>query len=243
MQCLRNVDCRAGYRILGDKHGDAFAQRPGGKRRGERRQHREAVFLADLPHRLDDDRLARADGENPAAELAAHKDLENLAGLDPVDRHADNDEIRKKGREYFFQVVGLRAFAGDEAEIFKDVGEERSKVLLAIRDAHAWHHLAASKNGVCLREIAAAHRVRHRQIPPPEVEGLLAARMVSNMVILRAELNYSRNVKRRNARKILRESLRELRTESERQHFSMEQDPEHRGGMSEEPISPLGLIR
>jgi hypothetical protein len=35
------------------------------------------------------------------------------------------------------------------------------------------------------------------------VEGLLAARMVSNMVILRAELNYSRNVKRRNTHKIL----------------------------------------
>ena len=205
MQGLRHVNRRAGYRILGHKHGNAFAQRPGGKRRGERRQHREAVFLADLPHGLDDDRLARADGENLAAELAAHQDFENLAGLDSVDRHADNDEIRKMSREYLFQVVGLRTFAGDEAEIFEDVGEERSKVLLAVRNAHAWHYLAASKNGICLREIAAAHRVRHRQFPPPEVEGLLAARMVSNMVILRAELNYSRNVKRRNARKILRE--------------------------------------
>ena len=60
-----------------------------------------------------------------------------------------------------------------------------------------------------VREIAAAHRVRHRQFPPPEVEGLLAARMVSNMVILRAELNYSRNVKRRNARKILQKNTQE----------------------------------
>ena len=95
MQCLRHVNRRAGYRILGHKHGNAFTQRPGGKRRGERRQHREAVFLANLPHGLDDDRLARADDENLAAELAAHKDLENFAGLDSVDRHADNNEIRK----------------------------------------------------------------------------------------------------------------------------------------------------
>jgi hypothetical protein len=105
-------------------------------------------------------------------------------------------------REDLFQIVGLRAFTGDEAEIFKDVGEERSKMLLAVRNAHARHYFATPKNGVCLREIAAVHRVRHRQIPPPEVEGLLAARKVSNMVILRTELNYSRNVKGRNARKI-----------------------------------------
>jgi hypothetical protein len=117
-----------------------------------------------LPHSLDDDRLARADGENLAAELAAHEDFENFAGLDSIDRHADNDKIRKMSREYLFQVVGPRAFAGDEAEIFQDVGEERSKVLLAVRNAHPWHHLAASKSGVCLREIA-AHRVRHRQVP------------------------------------------------------------------------------
>ena len=165
MQSLRHVNCRAGYRILGDKHGNAFAQRPGGKRRGERRQHREAVFLADLPHGPHDDRLARADGENLAAELAAYQDFENFAGLDSVDRHADNDEIRKMVREYLFQIVSLRTFAGDETEIFKDVGEEHSKMLLAIRNAHPWHDLAASKNSICLREIAAAHRVRHRQFP------------------------------------------------------------------------------
>ena len=132
-------------------------------------------------------------------------------GLESIDRHSDNDEIRKMNGEYLFQVAGLRAFAGDEAEIFKDVGEERSKMLLAVRNAYAWHHLAASKDLICLREIAAAHRVRHHQFPPPEVEGLLAACMVSNMVILRAELNYSRNVKRRNACKIFKENPREIR--------------------------------
>jgi hypothetical protein len=52
----------------------------------------------------------------------------------------------------------------------------------------------------------------------PEVEGLLAPRVVSNVVILRAELNYLRNVKRRNARKILQkntqQNLPELRAET-----------------------------
>jgi hypothetical protein len=60
-------------------------------------------------------------------------------------------------RQYLFQIVGLRAFTGDEAEIFEDLGKKRSKVLLAVRDAYAWHYLAAPKNSVCLREIAAAH--------------------------------------------------------------------------------------
>ena len=57
--------------------------------------------------------------------------------------------------EYLFQVASLLAFAGDEAEIFKDVGEERSKVLLAVRNAYARRYLAASENGICLREISA----------------------------------------------------------------------------------------
>ena len=166
MQCLRHVNHRAGYWLLGEKHGNAFTQCLGGKRRSQRRQHCEAVFLADLSHRLDDDQLARADGENLAAELPAHQYLENFAGIDSFNRYADNDEIRKMNSEYFFQVVGLRTFAGDEAEIFKDFGEECSKVLLAVRNAGAWHYLASSKNCVCRREIAAAHRVRHHQFPP-----------------------------------------------------------------------------
>jgi hypothetical protein len=45
----------------------------------------------------------------------------------------------------------------------------------------------------------------------PEVEGLLAPRVVSNVVILRAELNYLRNVKRRNARKILQKIRNKIR--------------------------------
>lgn len=55
---------------------------------------------------------ARADGEHFAAELAAHQDFENFAGLDSVDRHADEDATRKMGREYFFQVEAQERFVG-----------------------------------------------------------------------------------------------------------------------------------
>ena len=141
MQCLRHVDRRARRRFLREKHGNALAQCLCGERRGERRQHCDAVFLANLLHRLDDDRLAGADGENLAAELSAHQDFKNFAGLDSIDRHPENNEIRKLGLEYHPQFVGLCAFAGYEAEIFKHVGEECSKVLLAVRDAGPRRHL------------------------------------------------------------------------------------------------------
>jgi hypothetical protein len=72
------------------------------------------------------------------------------------------------------------------------------------------------------------------------VEGLLAARMVSNMVILRAELNYSRNVKRRNTRKI----FRELRAEGRSGNAMPWSRTGNVGrGVAEEQISRLGLIQ
>ena len=40
------------------------------------------------------------------------------------------------------QIAGLTAFAGDEAEILESVGEEGSKVLLAVGDAGPRHHLS-----------------------------------------------------------------------------------------------------
>ena len=147
MQCLGHVHRRARCRFLGEQRRHSLAQGAGAERRGERRQHRQAVFLADLLHRLDDDRLAGADGENLAAELPAHQDFKNFAGLDSVDRHSENDEIRKLGLEYRRQVIGLGAFAGYEAEIFKHVGQECAKVFLAVRNAGPRRHLPASEGG------------------------------------------------------------------------------------------------
>lgn len=135
MQCLCYMDRRARYWLVREKHGNSLGQRTGGEWRGERQQHCEAVFFANLSHCLDDDQFARADGQNLAAEFPAHKDFENPANLDPVNRHADNNEIRKLSLQYLPQFVGPCTFTGDEAEIVKDVGEECSKVPFAVYNA------------------------------------------------------------------------------------------------------------
>src|SRR5260370_42494775 len=94
MQCLFHVDCRARRRLLGQQHRNSLAQGSGGERRGERRQHGEDVFFATLLPCLDDDRLAGADRENLAAELPAHKNFENYARLDSIQRESENNEVR-----------------------------------------------------------------------------------------------------------------------------------------------------
>jgi hypothetical protein len=153
-----SLNCRAGRWFLGEKHRNSLTQSPGTERRGERRQHCEAVFLANLPYRSHDGRLARADGENLAAELPAHEDFKNFAGLDAIDRESENDEIRKLGPEYRPQFIGFRAFAGYEAEIFKYVGQECPKVLLAVRDAGTGRHLSSSESRAS-RQIVVEHRI------------------------------------------------------------------------------------
>jgi hypothetical protein len=60
------------------------------------------------------------------------------------------------------------------------------------------------------------------------------------MVILRAELNYSRNVKRRNARK----TLRKLRAKFRSGNALSWNRTGHAGrGVTDQPIGRLGLIR
>ena len=147
MQRFRDVHCRAGCRFVGQKRGNSLAQAPGRKRRGERLQHRNTVFLANLLHRLYHDQLAGADDEHLAAEVSAHEVLEHFPGLDSIDRQSENDEIRKLGLEYHPQFIGLGAFAGYEAEIFKHLGEKRPKVFLAVRNAGPGRHLPASEGG------------------------------------------------------------------------------------------------
>src|ERR1700687_1730087 len=139
------MDCWAGYRFLGKKHGNSLAQGSSGERRRERRQHCEAVLFADLLHGLDDDRLPGADDKDLAAELPAHKNFKNFSGLDTIDRQSENDEVGKLGVEDRPRIVVLCALAGYEAEIFKDVGEECPKVFLAVRNAYTRHNLATTE--------------------------------------------------------------------------------------------------
>lgn len=139
------MDRRAGGRFLWQQHGDSLAQAFSGERRGERWQHSDAVFLADLPYRLDDDRLAGANDENLAAELPVHQGFENFASLDPIDRHAENDKVGELIFEDGIELVSLSAFAGYEAEIFKDIGEEQAEVFLAIRNASTRRNFSTPK--------------------------------------------------------------------------------------------------
>ena len=88
---------------------------------------------------------SRADRENLAGELPAHKGFKNLACLDTIDRDAENNEIRKLGLEYRPQFVGLGAFAGYQTEIFQHVGEKCADVLLAVGDASPRRHLPPPK--------------------------------------------------------------------------------------------------
>ncbi len=167
MQCLFHVDCRARRRLLGQQHRNSLAQGSGGERRGERRQHGEAVFFANLLHCLDDDRLAGADRQNLAAELPAHKNFENFARLDSIHRESENNEIRKLSLKDRAKVSVFCAFAGYEAEIFKHVGEKGSKVPFGIHNAYARRYFATPKGCYSPRQIATEHWVRHSSSPPP----------------------------------------------------------------------------
>jgi hypothetical protein len=94
---------------------------------------------------LDDDRLAGADRQNLAAKLRPHQNFENFAGLDSIDRQTENDEIGKVGLKDRPEVLVLCAFAGYEAEIFKNVGEERSQVPLGVYNAYTRYDFATPK--------------------------------------------------------------------------------------------------
>ena len=124
MQGLADIHGRARRRLVRQQHRDALAQRLRGKGRGQRRQHREAILLADLLHGPDDDRLAGADGQNLAVEGLAHQRLQKRAGLDAVGGDAEQDQVRQLARQHGLQLVRAGAFAGDEAEILQHLARE-----------------------------------------------------------------------------------------------------------------------
>ena len=102
------------------------------------------------------------DDEDLAAEILADNDLENFADIDPVDTHAEHDQVRLLGLQHACQIASLTAFAGDEAEILERVGKEQTKVLFAVDDAGSG-----------------------RQLPMPEVR---CARMFAEVDLLHAAL-------------------------------------------------------
>ena len=105
------------------------------------------------------------DDENLAAEVFPDHDLENFADLDPVDTHAEHDQVRLLGVQHSGQIAGLTAFAGDETEILERVGKEHSKVFFAVDDAGARRQLPMPEMGrrahpreVDLTHLALPHR-------------------------------------------------------------------------------------
>ena len=145
MQGLADMHGRARRRLVRQQHRNALAQHLRAERRRQRRQHADAIFLADLPHRLDDDRVARADGEHLAGESLAHQDLEESSRLDAVGGNAEQDQVGQFGGEHVLQLVGAGAFAGDEAEVFQHLAEKGPQVALAVGHAGARRHLSPSE--------------------------------------------------------------------------------------------------
>jgi hypothetical protein len=68
--------------------------------------------------------------------------LENFADIDPVDAHAEHDQVRLLRLQHAGQIAGLTAFAGDEAEILERVGKKQAKVLFAVDDAGSRRQLS-----------------------------------------------------------------------------------------------------
>ncbi|MGY3463612.1 hypothetical protein ACVW0I_000483 [Bradyrhizobium sp. LM6.11] len=145
MQGLADMHGRARRRLVRQQHRDAIAQRLRRKGRRQRRQHRKAIFLADLLHGPDDDRLAGADGQNLAVECLAHQRLQKHAGLDAVGSDAEQDQVGQFARQYSSQLVGAGAFGGDEAEILQHFGEKSAQMALAVGHACARRHLSSSE--------------------------------------------------------------------------------------------------
>ena len=135
LQGLGDIDGGAWRRLGRQQLGDAGAQARRAERRLQRGQHGNAVFVANLPDRLYHDRVGLTDDEDLAAEISADNDLENFADIDPVDTHAEHDQVGLLGLQEACQIAGLTAFAGHEAEILERVGKEQTKVLFAVDDA------------------------------------------------------------------------------------------------------------
>jgi len=80
------------------------------KRCLQRGQHGNIVFFANLPDRLYHNRVGLTDDEDLAAEILSDNDLENFADIDPVDTHAEHDQVGLVGLQHARQIAGLTAF-------------------------------------------------------------------------------------------------------------------------------------
>ena len=135
LQCLGDIDGGAWRRLGRQQLRDAGAQARRAERRLQRGQHGDVVFLANLPDGFYHNRVRLTDDENLAAEVFPDNGLEDLADIDPVDTHAEHDQVRLLRLQHACQIAGLTAFAGHEAEILESVGKEQSQVLFAVDDA------------------------------------------------------------------------------------------------------------
>ncbi|MBW8854109.1 MAG: hypothetical protein JF604_07235 [Bradyrhizobium sp.] len=87
------------------------------------------------------------DDENLASEIHLDENLENVADLGAVERHAEDDEVGRLRVQDSRQLTGLAALAGDETEIFKSIGKKGPKVLFAVDDAGPRHDLSMTEPG------------------------------------------------------------------------------------------------